>query len=381
MQIPLRKILHLRTVSGHGGGPEKTLLASPTFLADQYNVRLLYIRPVVDPNYDMPQRARNLGVELVDIPERGPLDPRTWWRAARAVRQFQPDLLHAHDYKTNILSLCLGWKFRLPVVTTLHGYVTRGTRLDLYYRLDRHVLRRIDHCIAVSQDLDNLLADLGVAQQRRSLIENGIDTELFQRRVPQAEMKQQLGFQPDRLLVGAVGRLQPEKGFGDLIQAAAGLLDRDLDFDLAIIGDGPLHKELEQQIALTGHRDRIRLLGFRGDMIELYQALDVFALSSYREGLPNVLLEAMAMGTAVVATRIAGIPQVIQSGVNGLLVEPGDCGPLQTALRDLLRSPSLRQQLQGRARQTVEQRYSFAMRMERVRNVYDRIISSRHSSN
>src|SRR5438045_2138598 len=147
-------MLHLRTVSGHGGGPEKTLLASPKFLADQYDVRLLYIRPAVDPDYDMPQRASNLGLELIDIPERGPLDPRTWWRAARAVREFQPDLLHAHDYKTNLLSLALGWRFGIPVVTTLHGYVTRGPRLNLYYRLDRHLLRRIDHCIAVSHDLD-----------------------------------------------------------------------------------------------------------------------------------------------------------------------------------------------------------------------------------
>lgn len=372
----MRKILHLRTVNGHGGGPEKTLLASPTFLADRYHVRLLYIRPAVDPDYDMPQRARQLGVELVDVPERGPLDPRTWWRSMQAVRQFQPDLLHAHDYKTNLLSMCLAWRFRLPVVTTLHGYVTRGARLDLYYRLDRLVLRRINHCIAVSQDLDELLADLGVAHQRRSLIENGIDTELFQRRQPQEHMKRQLGFRPDRLLVGAVGRLQPEKGFGDLIRAAAGLLDRHIDFDLVIIGDGPLRNKLEEQIARTGHQHKIRLLGFRSDMLQLYQALDVFALSSYREGLPNVLLEAMAMETAAVATRVGGVPRVIQSGVNGLLIEPGDIGALQSSLLELLSSHVLRQQLQACARQTVEQRYSFSRRMEKIRDVYERIISS-----
>src|SRR5438067_1072160 len=329
----------------------------------------------------MPQRASNLGLELIDIPERGPLDPRTWWRAARAVREFQPDLLHAHDYKTNLLSLALGWRFGIPVVTTLHGYVTRGPRLSLYYRLDRHLLRRIDHCIAVSHDLDQFLVDLGVPHHRRSVIENGIDIEIFRRRLPQEEMKRLLGFQPHRLLVGAVGRLQPEKGFSDLIRAVVGLLDRNLDFDLVIVGDGPLRTELEQQIACAGYQNRIRLLGFRSDVLELYQAFDVFVLSSYREGLPNVLLEAMAMSTAVVATRVAGVPHVIQNGVNGLLVEPGECGAMQMALLDLLASRQLRQQLQQRARETIEQRYSFAMRMEKIWNVYDRIIDSRYDSN
>src|SRR5262249_41949557 len=128
-----RGVLHLRTVSGRGGGPEKTLLNSPRFLDDRYDVRLAYIRPAYDPAYDLPARAKVMGVHLTDIPERGPADPRAVWRLARAIMSFQPEILHAHDYKTNFLGLLLGRCFGIRTITTLHGYVTRGGRLELYY--------------------------------------------------------------------------------------------------------------------------------------------------------------------------------------------------------------------------------------------------------
>jgi glycosyltransferase involved in cell wall biosynthesis len=377
MRSGVRKILHLRTVSGKGGGPEKTLLFTPRFLGDNYDVRLAYIRPAHDPEYDMPQRAKQMGVSLIDIPENGPADPRTLARLAREVRQFQPDLLHAHDYKTNILSVWLGRWFRLPVLTTLHGYVTLGGRLGLYYRLDRWALRRMTHLISVSPDLDEFLANLGIPSRRRSLIENAIDTDLYLRRDLPEKSKRKLGFAAERLLVGAVGRLQPEKGFDLLIEAANLLYQRGFDFDLAIVGEGPIRGDLEQLISRTGQQSRIRLLGHRSDMIDLYQAMDVFVLSSLREGLPNVLLEAMSLETPVVATRVAGTPRILEHGVNGLLVNPGDTSGLAEAVGRLVDDRRLREGFASAGRRTVEQRYSFARRMEKMRVVYDNVLAER----
>src|SRR5438876_521377 len=111
-----QRILDLRTVCGLGGGPEKTLLNSPRYLEHAYEMRLAYIRPERDAQYDMPSRALQMGVDLVDIPERGPLDVRTIRRLYDEVRRFKPALLHAHDYKTNLLALLLGHWFRIPVL-------------------------------------------------------------------------------------------------------------------------------------------------------------------------------------------------------------------------------------------------------------------------
>src|SRR5262249_15182476 len=119
--------------------------------------------------------------------------------------------------------------------------------------------------------------------------------------------------------------------------------------------------------------DRVRLLGHLADTRDLYQSLDVYVLSSLREGLPNVLLEAMAMEVPVVATRISGVPRLVRDGENGLLVEPGDIAGLAAAVRRLAGDPDLRVRLRQAARTTIEQRYSFAMRMEKIRRVYDKV--------
>jgi glycosyltransferase involved in cell wall biosynthesis len=371
-----RRVLHLRTVAGKGGGPEKTLLNSPGFLRGTYDVRLAYIRPEHDPDYDMPERARQLGVDLVDIPERGGADPRTLWRLAREVREYRPDILHPHDYKTNVLALLLARWFRIPVVTTLHGYVTRGGRLEAYYLVDRWALRRMDHVIVVSEDLARVAADFGVPAARCTLIENAIDTEQYARREPVPAAKRRLGFDPSRLLVGAVGRLAPEKGFDVLIRAVDQLVRQGLDVELAIIGEGGEKAALEGLIAELGRADCIRLLGYRADTPELFQAMDAFALSSLREGLPNVLLEAMALEVPVVATRVAGVPRLIADAENGLLVAPGSVEELSAALGRLLREDGLRRALGQAGRRTVEARYSFAARMQKVRAVYNALVEA-----
>jgi glycosyltransferase involved in cell wall biosynthesis len=131
---------------------------------------------------------------------------------------------------------------------------------------------------------------------------------------------------------------------------------------------------LRALIAELGLHDRVRLLGFQTDARPIYEAIDLFVLSSLREGLPNVVLEAMAMETPVVATRIAGVPRLIQDGENGLLVEPGALDELTRAIARLLDDSDARLKLSAAGRKTVEQRYSFAVRMQKIQSIYDRLL-------
>jgi glycosyltransferase involved in cell wall biosynthesis len=152
------------------------------------------------------------------------------------------------------------------------------------------------------------------------------------------------------------------------------LVQAGCDAGLLIVGEGEEMQNLRDLIADRRLNDRVHLLGYRADVPNIYEALDVFALSSYREGLPNVLLEAMALEVAVVATRIAGIPNLLRDGDNGLLVKAGDVDEFASALRRLHDDAGLRSRLGASARLTIEERYSFHDRMDKIAHLYDRLL-------
>jgi glycosyltransferase involved in cell wall biosynthesis len=316
-------------------------------------------------------------VHLVDIPERHGFDSRTLRRLAAEVREFRPDILHAHDYKTNLLAVLLGRWFGVRVMTTLHGYGFGGGRLAAYYQLDRWTLRAMDHVVAVSEGLFQRLIDWRVPAERRSLVFNGIDTDQFARRQSVRQAREKMGWSPDRFLIGAVGRLTAVKGFDLLIQAADQLLGRGLDLELVIVGDGEERVRLQELIGRLGRTDRIHLLGHQSEVQGIFEALDVFALSSLSEGLPNVLLEALALEVPVAATGVGAVPRVIAHEGNGLLLEPGSVGALAEALARLLNDPDLRRRLGQAGRAAVQGQFSFAARMEKIRAIYDRILNTR----
>ena len=175
----------------------------------------------------------------------------------------------------------------------------------------------------------------------------------------------------DRLLVGAAGRLSPEKGFDMLIRCVAAIIAKGIPISLAIIGDGSELDKLQSLIDELGVGENIRLAGFQSDMSQWYEAMDVFALSSLREGLPNVILEAMALETPIVSTKVAGVPRIIKDGVNGLIVPIDDEDAFTSALERLIECPDLRKELAKAGRAVIERSYSFEYRMRKISEVYD----------
>jgi glycosyltransferase involved in cell wall biosynthesis len=369
-------VLDARVVRGSGGGPDKTILNSPRYLsAAGYRMLCVYLHEPADPGFaHLRRKADQYGAPLESVADRGPLDPGVVLRLLNVCRRERPSIWHGHDYKTNALGLLLRRFWPMRLVSTLHGWVHHTARTPLYYWIDRLCLPFYEKVVCVSEDLHRACRACGVPDDRCELLENGVDLDEYARRRSVAEAKRRLGLSPGRLLVGAAGRLSAEKGFDLLIRAVDRLLRDGLDAELILVGEGGERAALEALVGELGLGDRVRLLGYRPDLPVWFEAMDGFALSSLREGLPNVLLEAMALETPVVATRIAGVPRLVRHGENGLLVGPGSVDELAEALGRLLRDAGLRRRLARAGRRTVEEGYSFAARMDKLRALYDHLL-------
>lgn len=371
-------VLHVRSVTGFGGGPEKTILNSPRFLRGLgYRCACAYMHPPADKGFALlQQRAADANAELISVSDRGAWDWRVLTRLIHTCRQRRVAIWHGHDYKSNAFGLIVRRFWPMKLVTTLHGWVEHTRRTPLYYRIDRSCITRYDEVLCVSEDLHESALQCGVKPERCRVIHNAIDTEIYTRSALPATSAL-VASTPDSLRpisLGAMGRLSNEKGFDLLIRAVAKLKAQGLKCHLKIAGDGPLLKELTDLVREMQCETEIELIGQVADNKAFFDSLDIFVLSSRREGLPNVLLEAMAMQVPVVATGIAGIPRLIQSGANGILVPPDSVEELAGAVQKLMQEPELRKQLADAGRATIEHSYSFQRRMERVAAIYDQVL-------
>jgi glycosyltransferase involved in cell wall biosynthesis len=377
MKSDMPVVLDARVVTGSGGGPDKTILNSPRFFAKAgYRMLCAYMHPPGDRGFDkLRHKAAAWGAPLFSIPDRGAWDWQVITRLLHLCRRQRVQIWHGHDYKSNALGLLLRRFWPMHLVTTVHGWVKTTRRTPLYYKIDQLCLPRYRSVICVSEDLCESCLSAGVPAERCVLIENGIDTEQFRRTQPRAEAKAKLGLTPGRFVIGGVGRLSPEKGFDVLLDAARRLVAEGLDAGVVIAGEGDEHPRLLARARELGIAERVRLLGYCADVRPVFEAMDVFALSSHREGLPNVVLEAMAMETPVAATRIAGVPRLIHDQESGLLVAPGSAEELAQAVARIARDERLQDLLQRNGRRCVETNYSFAGRIDKIRAIYDELLS------
>ena len=365
-------VLHTRVVTGTGGGPEKTILNSPRFLRPfGVDSACLFMRPPEDPGFaTLEAKAAAADAPIIGVDDRGPFDRSVLTECIRICRERNVDIWHGHDYKSNALGLLVRRHHPMHLVTTAHGWVRFTAKTPLYYCIDRFCMKRHDRVICVSQDLQQRCRRLGIPDDRLSLIDNAIVAEDYDPSPPTLAQRQQFGFDDQHIVLGAVGRLSEEKGFAHLINAVYRLVRSGHQVGLLIAGEGHLKEALAQQIRDLQLENHVRLVGFLKDPRELYRAIDVFVLSSLREGLPNVVLEAMASGRAVVTTKVNGIPRLVESGVNGIVVQADSVDHLFHGIRDLLESDHERCRIAQAGRQTVETQFSFERRMQKMVDIY-----------
>lgn len=376
MSEPIR-VLELRSVRGTGGGPEKTILqgarrADPS----RFKVTVCYLRDQRDREFTIDRRADDLGLDYVEIHERHSYDPAIWSQLRKLARDRRAQIVHAHEYKTNILTWLLARYEPIVPLSTVHGWFGRDTwRERLYYGMDRRALARFPRLIAVSAMLRDELVAAGCRPERISVITNGIDHHAFAR-VPgkREEMRRSLGIADADVVIGAVGRLERQKLFDVLMEAVAALRQRRPNLRLFIAGAGGLQDELMAVHRRLNLGDACVLLGHRPDVAALHHAFDIFVQASDREGSPNVVLEAMALETPTIATDAGGTADLIDDGVHGLIVRANSRDALVAAIDRALDDWPATLARAAAARKRIVDELSFDRRMDRVEAIYEELL-------
>jgi glycosyltransferase involved in cell wall biosynthesis len=299
-------------------------------------------------------RLRSHGAEVFVVPM---ADDPAWSSVQMAqalVESRGVDLLHAHLPRAHVLAGLAGRLAGRPVLATIHGRQLGVLDLEVHRLVGSHL------SVVCQPSYLNALG-LGVRPDQLSCETNGVDVQQFSPRRPApSAMRAALGLAPDAPLVGFVGRFSPEKGPDVFIRAAMLLIGRHPQAHAVMVGEGPMFAAMVTLARELGLEDRVHFLGLREDMPAVYNELDVLVSSSHSEAMPLALMEAMACGLPVVATRVGGVPDMVEHGESGWLVAPSDFNDIANRCAALLADPALRQRAGERARRRAVERFDLA---------------------
>ena len=292
------------------------------------------------------------------------------------------DLLCCRGYKATLLGQRAGRKAGIPVMAVSHGWTGENWKVRAYEKVERFSMRRLDCVASVSDAQADKVRQSGVAADQVVTIHDAVDASRFSNMDHSGRSLLESFFaKPPARVVVAAGRLSPEKGFGDLIQAAAIVNRVGPDVGFVLFGSGPLRDTLARQIETQGLTESFVLAGFRGDLDTLIPYADLMVLPSYTEGLPNVVLEAFAASLPVVATAVGGTPEVVTDGVNGFLVPPRNELALSNAIVQALKSPDGPGAMGRKGRERVVRDFSFEKQAGEYLRLFDKLAGRPSSVN
>lgn len=360
-------VFHLIGALRVGGAERQLASIAPAFDRDRFRI----IVGTVQPGGGLRDAFQGTGVPVVCLNYRTRYFIPAVLRLALLLRREKVDVLHTHMYHASWYGRIAGLFARVPVmITTDHGHDPWKKRRQIAF--ERYMLRHTALRVAVSEDVAKTLkARESVPDEKLLVIANAVDSARFRAgETERNSVRNELGLTDKTLLVGNVARLVEPKALHVLIEAMALLSKTIPRARLVIVGEGPLKGDLERCASDLGVSDRVTFTGARLDIPAVLAAIDIFALSSKREGLPVSLLEAMAAGKAIVTTRVGGIPEVVSDHQEALLVEPNNPAALAAAMSELASDPDLASRLGRQAAAKAGAEYSVAATVQKLEEVY-----------
>jgi glycosyltransferase involved in cell wall biosynthesis len=324
-------ILHLISTSGLFGAERVLLeLASQSLLLG-VDVTVTVLKNSRNSNTELADAAFREGIPTLVIPCKGRFDAGVAGTVADVIRKTGAQVIHSHNYKSNYYARQAADRTGARWIVTNHGR-RAGFKLLLYALLDSLLVRKADRVVAVSAKIADLLASLGISRGVLSVIDNGVNFSRFSGLPARADAGKALGVADDAYVIGTVGALSEEKGHRYLLQAVKSVIASIPNVVCVLVGNGPERTHLEMMAREQGVAEAVFFSGKRDDVPAILSRFDLFVLPSLSEGLPMALLEAQAAKVPVIATNVGAISEVIQNGMTGLVVPPGDATALAEAI-------------------------------------------------
>lgn len=362
------RILHLTETAGPGGA-EMLMVRLVERLGTPYESRVGLIR-----DGWLAGEMRKRGVPVLLFENRGSGPVALVRELVTTIRRDKIDLIHSHEFLMNTYGAVASILSGVPQLATIHGrnyYGDRARRRGLY----RAVSRRACFVAVCEATKEYLVERVGVSPRRIRVVHNGVDVE----EVGRSEDCWAEGRASQRVpTICTVGRLSHVKNHSDLLLAVRELIGKWPDLQLLVVGRGRLEGVLKQQVMELGLAQNVCFAGHLESLREVWPRVDVFVLPSLSEGLPLSLLEAMAAGVPVVATRVGGMGEAIEDGKTGLLVPPGDHHALAEGIMKLLDDRTLARQMGKSAQETVVCRFSLTQMVQAYREIYADLIRKRN---
>lgn len=309
------------------------------------------------------------GVKTVCLKVRNAYDPAAVKLLREHLEQDKVDILCTHDYRSQILGFLATRGRSTRWIAFSRGATIENIKVKLYQKLASLVIRFAVAIVAVSDSERVKLLKYGVKKDRITVIHNAIDSDLIGQ-AEKIDLRQRFNFSPETIICVSAGRFSREKGQIFLAKAAIQAIEANKLLRFVLFGDGPEFASVKESIAKSGNEAKIICPGFDKYLLGCLKGADILVNPSLSEGLPNVVLEAMALRVPVIATSVGGVPELIRHGENGILVPPGDDKALANAILEMVEFWPLKDKLVEGAFNTINEKFSFDCQMRSLADVY-----------
>lgn len=367
------KVIHL-IGGGDAGGAKTHVFTLLQGLSTKIQVKLVPFR-----EGEFAQEARALGLDVEVIADKNPL--RAYEKLKGIITEEGFDIVHCHGARGNMMGAMVHRNLKLPVVTTVHSdyrldYLGRPLGMLTYGVINMAALRCLDYYIGVSDPVSNMLVDRGFPADKLFTIYNGLNFDAEKRAFDRREFLSRCGLElaPGDVVAGIAARLSPVKDIPTLLKAVARASKTDGRLKLLVAGDGESAQALKEMARELGIEDRVCFAGWVRDMDAFYRSIDINLLTSLSETFPYVLTEGARLKRATIASRVGGVPVLIDNGVNGLLFDPGDVETLSRHLVALTQDELMRRRFGTRLLEKAARLFSLDHMVDHQLEIYETIL-------